>query len=1100
MKNFLAVVVFCLPAFGQMVTSGLGVDSGSVQVAAIPGGGPGPLGFAALPLNWVDNTACNPPGGTYDADATLGTTLNIGPNVAGEAIGQPYALTPAGLLDFMNNWRDNADNASQTPHFADRWWRIKIPAGTVLHCTTYNPTSAACITLPGKMNGTSEPTKCLVIDSTTPLPDGQIVCSHGLPGFGGTRNPGCTTDKASMWKLQLEGNTSYHEGIFGGADLATPTNLANHILIEDGEITMLGGTSPSIAGNHGGSVATSMISVKQNPLSTLPAIRDTVTDHLGFLKLYLHGNDAGDAGQPTTGASVDASGNCLNWYFSGTVNTANTDSTHGTVTLASFTATSSYSNNAAFGPTFTVGSTVNIGGTFAGAGSSITGGVNYTISAFDPTASNTVLTVNGQPGTQTGVQYLQVNPPSQYTPGCGDDAESGIALNSDNSWLEYSYIEKIHWWQSESHGASYGFDNGPTKIAHNWIEGGAATLFSGGNAADKAGGPGSDNEIRGNYLGRDLNYRFLTGANGQSPGPPFGCGPLDGIWNHNTCPFMWQVKNSFESKDGHRNLIDGNIIENSWSDGQGGFCVLMNVLANGDSVGVYDPITGYPASYLDNVRFSNNWVRNCQQAEQMTGRGDMGAGNGGGITLPVEDLDFVNNLWSNIADQNQFGNPGQTSSHIWQWGSGGGGTVWTSPCTMSYTGSGPYLVTATCLPYQVDITKLGKVSNITIDSSHNVTILYGAVRIDPMLSTSSSGTCIATGSSWTTCPIIVGNGITGGGITLTSGSYAMTGTSGNWASDGTGGSTIVYNDGTTAAGTVCSSTSTCATAFGTNTMTYASLNGKMLDIVVGDGVLMGNMPGDTTCVTNGYATGSTASNYAVAGTVPLGLIVKYMLPAGTPPAASAICQTDIGVGFPKFVTVQNNTFLSPNVFDIDLLTTWRLPIFNYFHDNVFADNDAGTYSDLNGPSGEGTRAFGAFDLASFQFYHNVMQGRNGLTTWASSVVNCPGGTCTNAFPATVNCSSSTADATCLGYSGFMGSSPTVTYPSGDCSNANAPFNCPLMALPWANNLTLSNLNYVGSSSYSTLGVNTGQLINAMTQTKYVCPVGANCGTHGPYPD
>src|ERR1019366_5050338 len=327
-----------------------------------------------------------------------------------------------------------------------------------------------------------------------------------------------------------------------------------------------------------GSVATSMISVKQNPLSTLPAIRDTVTDHLGFLKLYLHGNDAGDAGQPTTGASVDASGNCLNWYFSGTVNTANTDSTHGTVTLASFTATSSYSNNAAFGPTFTVGSTVNIGGTFAGAGSSITGGVNYTISAFDPTASNTVLTVNGQPGTQTGVQYLQVNPPSQYTPGCGDDAESGIALNSDNSWLEYSYIEKIHWWQSESHGASYGFDNGPMKIAHNWIEGGAATLFSGGNAADKAGGPGSDNEIRGIYLGRDLNYRFLTGANGQSPGPPFGCGPL-------------------ESKDGHRNLIDGNIIENSWSDGQGGFCVLMNVLANGDSVGVYDPITGYPASY-----------------------------------------------------------------------------------------------------------------------------------------------------------------------------------------------------------------------------------------------------------------------------------------------------------------------------------------------------------------------------------------------------------------------------------------------------------------------------------------------------------------------
>src|ERR1035437_2919634 len=617
MKNFLAVVVFCLPAFGQMVTAGLGVDSGSVQVAAIPGGGPGPLGFAALPLNWVDNTACNPPGGTYDADETLGTTLNIGPNVAGEAIGQPHGLTRAGLLDFSHNWRDNADNASQTPHFADRWWRIKIPAGTVLHCTTYNSTSTACITLPGKMNGTSEPTKWLVVDSTTPLPDGQIVCSHGLPGFGGTRNPGCTTDKASMWKLQLEGNTYYREGIFGGADLATPTNLANHILIEDGEITMLGGTSPSIAGNHGGSVDTSMISIRQNTLSTLPAIRDTVTDHLGFVKLYLHGNDAGDAGQPMTGASVDASGNCLNWYFSGTVNTANTDSTHGTVTLTSFTATSSYSNNAAFGPTFTVGSTVNIGGTFAGAGSSITGGVNYTISAFDPTASNTVLTVNGQPGTQTGVQYLQVNPPSQYTPGCGDDVERGISLNADNSWLEYSYIEKIHWWQAESHAASYGFDNGPTKIAHNWMEGGSATLFSGGAPADQSG-IGSDNEIRGNYLGRDLNYRFLTGTSGPSPSPPWGCGPFDGVWNHNACPFLWEIKNSFESKVGHRNLVDGNYIGDVWEDSQSGFCVVMSVDAGsgGEAVGIFNPVSGLPASYLDNVRFSNNWVRNCPQPVQ----------------------------------------------------------------------------------------------------------------------------------------------------------------------------------------------------------------------------------------------------------------------------------------------------------------------------------------------------------------------------------------------------------------------------------------------------------------------------------------------------
>src|ERR1019366_9717259 len=104
MKNFLAVVVFCLPAFGQMVTSGFGVACGSEQVAAIPGGGPGPLGFAALPVNWVDKTVCNPPGGTYDTEIALGTTANNGPNVAGESLGAAYALTPAGLLDAVGNW------------------------------------------------------------------------------------------------------------------------------------------------------------------------------------------------------------------------------------------------------------------------------------------------------------------------------------------------------------------------------------------------------------------------------------------------------------------------------------------------------------------------------------------------------------------------------------------------------------------------------------------------------------------------------------------------------------------------------------------------------------------------------------------------------------------------------------------------------------------------------------------------------------------------------------------------------------------------------------------------------------------------------------
>jgi hypothetical protein len=149
-------------------------------------------------------------------------------------------------------------------------------------------------------------------------------------------------------------------------------------------------------------------------------------------------------------------------------------------------------------------------------------------------------------------------------------------------------------------------------------------------------------------------------------------------------------------------------------------------------------------------------------------------------------------------------------------------------------------------------------------------------------------------------------------------------------------------------------------------------------------------------------------------------------------------------------------------------------------------------------SGEGIPSFPCWDNNTFEFYQNVLQGRSS-TNWG--VVNCPGGSCGNAFPSSVNCSASSADPTCLGYAGFMGTNPVVTYPSGACIyDGSNTFNCPLMALPWASNFAYTDVSYVGSSSYSTLGVSTTQLDTAMTQTEYVCPTGANCGMHGPYPD
>jgi Bacterial Ig domain len=289
--------------------------------------------YAALPTSWVDNTICNPPGGVYDTVVTIGTTVNLGPNAStGDPVGSPYVLTPIGLRDAVRNWRDNADNVTPnpTPHYVDKWWLIKVPAQgaagtTYLHGSSY--VGNALVTMSGKLNpaNNSEPSKCLVIESTTPLnrytvagsvtsgtftsgervrqgttlaettlnnavtgsnpmltgpmtgyydashtwvgqssgavftptapPSAIMACGRGLPGFGGTRNPGCDghvagpNDKASMWKLQQDIPIPQpgYAGIAEGPDYENPLGITgscltytnaclpytNHVVIRD---------------------------------------------------------------------------------------------------------------------------------------------------------------------------------------------------------------------------------------------------------------------------------------------------------------------------------------------------------------------------------------------------------------------------------------------------------------------------------------------------------------------------------------------------------------------------------------------------------------------------------------------------------------------------------------------------------------------------------------------------------------------------------------------------------------------------------------------------------------------------------------------------
>ncbi|MGD0792585.1 MAG: hypothetical protein ABR920_12525 [Terriglobales bacterium] len=1153
MKKFLAVVVFCLPAFGQVAYSG----STLYQGTAVYGTAGAPFGFAELPQKWVDPTICNPPGGVFDTTIILGTTLNGGPNNAGEAIGAAYAVTPLGLRDAMDNWRDNADGLSQTPHFADKWWLIEVPdqRTAVLESSTYDHTNFALISLPGKLNpiDNSEPTKCLVVDSQSVvavpslLPAGQMVCGHGLPGFGGTRDPGCASsnDKQYMWKLQLDGSpymsSSGDAGIWAGQDIANPLGItgscrgsenpawasptvcvpyANHILIKHVEIALQPGVAQSGAGHTAGRLFGAVGGGGYYPPRFWPT-------NIGLVGSYMHGNDPGDPGQP--------SGACSAWTNEGYVIVAPDSGNPGT-SLVTWQAQYSSSINTYFGMTFTVGSAITIGGTgYTIANTSYTLGVLTGI-------QNTQLSITGNLTINSNTLYTQSNPPLQYANGCGDDVFDAVTWHVNNGWLEDNYIEKIHWWGSESHAVLWGNGTGPVKMDNNWVEGGSVSMFSGGSAADSNGGPSSDNEIRRDYIGKDINYRMLTGSPGHAPHPPFGCGPSDLITAHNTCPFLWVIKNDFELKVGHRTIIDGNLIENSWQDGQGGYCILINIdtCSGGQVCGIYDQSTGLPTTSTDNVRFSNNWVRNCPGPIELRNRSGgqfRSGGDGGGVSLPGNNDDYINNLFSNVADAKQFGDPGESTNGTEDiyWVAGQNSYV----CNMAGSTPSVGYATAACLPEQSDvsvhITKVVSTQttgpsptldplSLCLTGTCNYVTITDSNRLDPYLcQLSTAAACVTAGRSVT----LTGTGLCSGSGCSSSptapgaGTFAMvsttlpnTWTAGSYTAKGTGGQGFTYLD---TANTYPSGTTTLCTGcqvglFNSGTtgdLTFASLGFKMTDISPGDGVYAYNNGADTSCTTQGYAVGaSPPAVYASAGTTPTGLTVVYPNSG----SGAATCLISNRAGTPHNVTVQNNTFLAVNNMAIYNADQTYQPISNYFWNNVFADNDTkgnghiDFYSAVSG--GEGAGAFPFWDTNTLRYYQNVMAGRPSANY---SVLNCPGGTCANDFPPNgaggtiggsgggVNCPTSSPTANCMGYAGFMGSSPTVTYPSGACVyDGSDPTDCPLMALPWSTNFSLADLAYVGGSSYAGFGVDTSQLSTAMTANIYTC--GTYCGTHGPYAD
>ena len=121
-----------------------------------------------------------------------------------------------------------------------------------------------------------------------------------------------------------------------------------------------------------------------------------------------------------------------------------------------------------------------------------------------------------------------------------------IALNSARTQISDSYIVECHGKGFDSQAIWGGNGPGPFKIVNNMLQGAGENIMFGGQDPAIPGLVPSDIEIRRNYIYTPLSWKGV-----------------------------WTKKNLFETKNAARVLLEGNVLDGSWTDGQTGWAVIM---------------------------------------------------------------------------------------------------------------------------------------------------------------------------------------------------------------------------------------------------------------------------------------------------------------------------------------------------------------------------------------------------------------------------------------------------------------------------------------------------------------------------------------------
>jgi len=168
----------------------------------------------------------------------------------------------------------------------------------------------------------------------------------------------------------------------------------------------------------------------------------------------------------------------------------------------------------------------------------------------------------------------------------------GVALNSARTAVVDSYLADFHRIGADSQAIMGWNGPGPFKIVNNHLEAAGENLvFGGADPAIPELVP-SDIEVRGNYFYKPLSWR---------PGDPAYAGK------------PWTVAGLLALKNAQRAVVENNVFEHNWSEGQDGFAVVFTV-RNADGAA--------PWSVVQDVTLRKNILRHSGAGLRVLGRDD----------------------------------------------------------------------------------------------------------------------------------------------------------------------------------------------------------------------------------------------------------------------------------------------------------------------------------------------------------------------------------------------------------------------------------------------------------------------------------------------